>query len=98
MKIATSTQFFSDLSRILTQTVDGFFALGWCFYFLVKAIYMTTFENSGWTGATGILFIPVILLFVVRLRINDEVTHRFNFGSFASVNFFCLFISYKGVV
>ena len=89
------SDFFRELFWVLTRTIDGLCALAWCLHLIGRDILLIA-GGGAWSDVRGILLVPVILLFVARERLLETGGLRFNFTSFVSVNFICIYWIYKG--
>lgn len=90
MRISNISLFSEDLLKILTKTVDGVAALIWIILFSIKAAKPNVFGAGEFDGWVYILFSFVIILMLVRLRIDQDEKIIFNAGSFLSVSVFSL--------
>lgn len=96
MNISSPTKFFKDLTDILVCTIDGLTALLWCLFFFSKAVYFFTQRDDLWATTENLLLVPVILLFVIRLRINRNAQEKLNIGSLISVNVLAIVFLLRG--
>jgi len=68
MRVGDFREFAIDLTRVLTRTVDGLACLAWFVIFFVHAILAA--DKGGYEVSLNLMAIPVLLLMLIRLRVN----------------------------
>lgn len=87
MRMNKLSEFGIDFLKILTRTIDGIFSLICSLFFIYKAIRNYEISSNSWNY---LVVIPLIFLFLIRLRINSDWNERVNFGALISICVLCL--------
>lgn len=86
MNINNMRSFSREFAHILTNSIDGISCLAWSIFFLLRGI-CRILANGEIEGGAFNLIVPIILLLIlIRMRINDDHKSKFNIGSIISVN------------
>lgn len=95
MRLFSASAFAKDLILILTKTVDGINALLWSLLFVAKAISPAILGAGEFDGWIYLMFVVVIVLMLIRSRIDDDEKKVINIGSFVSVTVFSLIFIFR---